>query len=551
VLGPDRDRDNTGAPLLACPPHMRKRHTGSGLIVFLVGLAVTPVRHASAAENDAFAAQKLALYVKPAVMRIYSGWTAKFRFRNQSLDPQTYGATGSGFFLTSDGYIATNAHVVQDVHEGAKKAENGFRYRFWTEIFRQQNRRWDLQQVQQLDAELILEWIRPISFVKLLDGEEAAYDIKEYGSPIGEGNNKDCAIIKISTRNAPTLPVGDSQKVQVQDRVMVVGYPGAADVRGVLDTRSGLEATVTEGTVSAVKATSAGDQVIQMSAAIGHGNSGGPALNQAGEVVGLVTFGGKEEVQGMNFLVSANTLSEYVRKAGAANGTSDINLVWRSAVDQFYEGHYTAAIEQLQEVEGLFPAHGEARKLLQRAREEKRAGKERMALGLPLMVGGGVALLAVVGLSIVLVRRRKPNTAGVTASVAPVSSPAQSGEVRARAGTPFPPVAPTVFAAGRSGTLTCSKGNLRGQRFALTPEGILIGRQHGVAHVVLNDGRVSAQHCWVRWEGNRLYAQDQGTTNGTFINDPKRGRISRAELNNGDVLIIADPDCCSMTVQLT
>ena len=520
---------------------------GSWLMV-LIGLSAALAGHASA-EEQTNTGQKLALYVKPAVVRVYAGWLGKLRLETQEFDLQSV-SSGSGFFLTSDGYIATNAHVVEAIHEGKESAERQFKIRLVNKVFETQKWRADQQLAQRVYAAIVTLNVEPVSFVVLSNGDQISYDIKEYGAPINEGSGKDCAIIKISTRNAPTLSLGDSQKVQVQDRVVVVGYPGAADIRGVLDTKSGLEATVTEGTVSAVKATSAGDQVIQMSAAIGHGNSGGPAVNLNGEVVGLVTFGGKDEVQGMNFLVSSTTLAEYVRKAGATNGTSDINLAWRTAVDQYYEGHYTAAIEQLQEVEGLFPAHVEARKLLQRAREDKRAGKERMALGLPIMVGGGVALLAVVGLSIAMVRRRKPALPATAAAPAPATSPGQTGEARARAATPFPPVAPTVFAAGRTGTLTCATGSLRGQRFALTPEGILIGRQQGVAHVVLNDGRVSAQHCWVRWEGNRLYALDQGTTNGTFVNDPSRGRVSRTELKSGDVLIIADPDCCSLTVQL-
>ena len=55
---------------------------------------------------------------------------------------------------------------------------------------------------------------------------------------------------------------------------------------------------------------------------------------------------------------------------------------------------------------------------------------------------------------------------------------------------------------------------------------------------------------WIGLENNRLVAIDQGTTNGTFLNDVKHGRISRVELKDGDVVIVAEPDCLSLTIKL-
>jgi len=120
-----------------------------------------------------------------------------------------------------------------------------------------------------------------------------------------------------------------------------------------------------------------------------------------------------------------------------------------------------------------------------------------------------------------------------------VASPAPVGQVP-----------PTMIASGRIASLICTRGKLVGQKFALTPEGLLIGRQPGLAHVVIEDGRASGEHVWLRWEEGKLFAIDQQTTNGTFVNDVKRGRISRAELRDGDVVIVADPECCSLSVKL-
>jgi FHA domain len=111
-------------------------------------------------------------------------------------------------------------------------------------------------------------------------------------------------------------------------------------------------------------------------------------------------------------------------------------------------------------------------------------------------------------------------------------------------------IAKTAFGSLSIGSLTCTRGMLTGQRFALTATGIIVGRQPGVAHVLVNDHRASGKHVWIGIENGRLVAIDQGTTNGTYVNDIQRGRITRAELHDGDTVIVSEPDCCSLQVKL-
>ena len=110
-------------------------------------------------------------------------------------------------------------------------------------------------------------------------------------------------------------------------------------------------------------------------------------------------------------------------------------------------------------------------------------------------------------------------------------------------------IALTAFGSFSIGSLTCMRGHLQGQRFALTSTGIVIGRQPGASHVLVNDHRASGKHVWIGIDQGRLVAIDQGTTNGTYINDIARGRISRAELRDGDVVIVGEPDCLSLQVK--
>ncbi|MEE9608022.1 MAG: Do family serine endopeptidase, partial [Myxococcota bacterium] len=135
---------------------------------------------------------------------------------------------GTGFVVSADGYIVTNAHVVEGVDSITVTFE---------------------------------------------DGSEAEAQV------VGQDPKTDVALIRVEGRtDLRTLPLGDSDQVQPGDWVIAIGNP------------FGLEHTVTAGIVSA-KGREIGqgpyDDFIQTDAAINPGNSGGPLLNLAGEVIGI------------------------------------------------------------------------------------------------------------------------------------------------------------------------------------------------------------------------------------------------------------------------
>ena len=153
---------------------------------------------------------------------------------------------GTGFIISTDGYIITNNHVVNGADE-----------------------------VQ----------------VKLSDGRELKGEIK------GTDEKLDLALIKISDRNPlPSTELGDSDSLEVGEWVMAIGNP------------FGLAQTVTAGIVSAkgrVIGSGPYDDFIQTDASINPGNSGGPLFNAQGKVVGINTAiiaGG----QGIGFAIPVN-----------------------------------------------------------------------------------------------------------------------------------------------------------------------------------------------------------------------------------------------------
>ncbi len=134
---------------------------------------------------------------------------------------------GSGFIVSADGYILTNAHVVDDASEVT---------------------------------------------VKLTDKREFKAKV------IGVDRRTDVALVKIDARDLPMVRIGDASRARVGEWVAAIGSP------------FGLENTVTAGIISA-KSRSLPDEnyvpFIQTDVAINPGNSGGPLFNMAGEVIGI------------------------------------------------------------------------------------------------------------------------------------------------------------------------------------------------------------------------------------------------------------------------
>jgi hypothetical protein len=240
-----------------------------------------------------------------------------------------------------------------------------------------------------------------------------------------------------------------------------------------------------------------------------------------------------------------------------------------------------------------FPAHSEAPRMVKQARAQKKEGKckkkedaKEGGAGATSSGGGnggaiagvivGVLLVGILG-AVVIVKKRKHMPMpmpmpGMMGPPNPLGPPGPHGSqpmmVGGRAGPGLQPVAKTVaIQQGGSGghapvaatafgsftirSLTCTRGLLNGQRFSLTATGVLIGRQPGQAQIVVNDSRASGKHVWIGYENGMLVAIDQGTTNGTFVNDVRLGRISKAPLKDGDTVIVSEPDCLSLTLKLS
>ena len=541
--------------------------------------------------------ERLAMYSKPAVVRIVDGAAGQILFSPPGIQPQVYNvqaiALGSGFFISSNGYIATNAHVVSMTHDGEDKAKQMLFYQMVQQIAQQYGK-----DPRSLNTQYIDQYSQPQSFqlfhhVIIPDGSAFPFEIKQYGAPTGESNDqgKDVAIIKIEVKNAPILKLADSDKVQLQDHVTVIGYPGAADTfnTGTLSAKSAFEATINDGKISAKKQASSGAPILQTSASATHGNSGGPVINDANEVVGLLTFRGDtvngQEVSGFSFVVPSNTVMEYVKSAGASNNEGPTDTVYREGLDNYWKQYYSAAIPKFEEVKRLFPQHSEVDRLVQSSQQLKAEGKEKSSF--PFWIVAVIVavlfilllLLIIIIVGIVIARKRKGKKAGpavpdsgraqprpAPAPAAPSPSPVVS---HARPSPPPPPPpppapAPHVMAADQGMTVDLSRtmaitadgdsfkpnygsikfvsGPLSGQQFEIKADGDYIGRDGGSSQIVIGDPRISKRHLWIGVRNGRVVIEDQNSRNGTFVNDPRSARVTEQALNSGDVVILGESD---------
>ena len=92
------------------------------------------------------------------------------------------------------------------------------------------------------------------------------------------------------------------------------------------------------------------------------------------------------------------------------------------------------------------------------------------------------------------------------------------------------------------GSIKFTSGVLAGERFPVDPEGVYIGRESSLSQIVVSDPRISKRHLWIGVRDGQVKIVDEGSRNGTFVNDPKSARVTEATLNAGDTVIMGESD---------
>ena len=206
---------------------------------------------------------------------------------------------GSGFIVRRDGVIVTNYHVISNARSIKIKAGN---------------KTFNVEGLINLDKE------------------------------------NDIAILKINVTNLPIVKLGNLAKSSIGEKVYVIGSP------------KGLENTISDGILSGKREIAAHKVIIQITAPVSPGSSGGPLFNKNGEVIGVVTFLLKE-AQNLNFAMPVDAIKNKItaNKATAIK-KSKIEDYEKTSVYWFYRGvayddagKYKEAVESYKQAIRLKP----------------------------------------------------------------------------------------------------------------------------------------------------------------------------------------------------
>lgn len=316
--------------------------------------------------------------------------------------PEEITSTGTGFFITGDGYVATNCHLIDrdDAFIRRQFILSAFRQiteasiaaleTSWATHFTEQQRsllyNTYASVYSRLFSMILYDLRKNIYIVYRSDsGSQHSDTVKRHATVVIKGQpmpGKDIAILKIDAREEmPVLTLASEDLPQVGEQLFVYGYPGPVTNNDFVSAASAIEPTLTTGIVSAIKRSVGGWPLVQMDANINHGSSGGPVCNQRGEVVGLTTFGSLENngilAAGLNFAVPITILNEYLDSAGIDARPGNATHRFAQALEEYDRHQYGAALQDFEAVLRLNPHYPGIYSYIADCRENIQKGKGR------------------------------------------------------------------------------------------------------------------------------------------------------------------------------
>ncbi|MBI4610828.1 MAG: trypsin-like peptidase domain-containing protein [Candidatus Rokubacteria bacterium] len=322
------------------------------------------------------------LRAKPAVALIVAEVSAEVRLNcgsgETTATPPVFRETGTGWFIDPSGLVVTNAHVVQPAHTPGRWMINSFARRAAeTTCLPALLKRAGLKPAQRPEVEEQLKRqvhdsvvpnakvkLTPQISVLLSNGTRLPAEVKKYTPPLslepGQVSGRDLALLKVAGRDYPVLPVADSKVVKIGDPIHILGFPGVVLSHELLNQSASMEASVTNGAVSGFKEDVSNQPMIQTDAPAAWGNSGGPAVNSRGEVVGVLTFvslaPGPEGsiVQGFNFVIPSDAVRQFIKGTEVTPGAqSRFNTVWWAGLRDFFNDRFTRADRQFEQADKI------------------------------------------------------------------------------------------------------------------------------------------------------------------------------------------------------
>lgn len=397
---------------------------------------------------------------------------------------------GTGFFVGEEGqdpmYLITNHHVIEPFLESGEG-----------------------ELVQAETTEGVLTGRSKIWVYYDSDDYEEAY-------PVAYDEIKDLAVLKLgaATSKRTPLPLCSPTDNMVGSTIYAVGYPGLAEniFADATTTWGPSDVSVTSGSISRLLTTSGTGQMrLQIDCVIRHGNSGGPLVNENGQVLGIaVSSVSDEEDSSMYYGVNIDEVIPYLKQydvpyvlqeAGATQSSSETSLA-----------------------EGTAPA-GDTIVVPESTEEDPKESSGGVPAAVWVVIG--VAVAAVAGVVIFLLLQKGKKTPAQVQPVQPAPAPA-----------PAPQKVPVLRSLAQQHN---------GVRIPIQGRQILIGTSQGECQVVFRPGTpgVSRRHCSISWDAatGDFILTDLGSSFGTFLeNRQKLAQGVPTRLRPGDRFYLGSPE---------
>lgn len=399
--------------------------------------------------------------LSPAVVQIFHTVCGVLTVEGQRLgESGCLTMTGSGFLVTANGYIATNGHVVvysakdavanllttneavlqsylrslglSGTQIAAAKSDAPTLAAHIAKIydlpdsalkFSDKGEVWlvalgndlpDIQRLSKLKSRMQLAAFQhettTIKQAKVVGYDYSAKDaFTTISNPAYGFSSSDVAVLKVNVRAAPTIAL-QSGAVLRNEKIIVMGFPGDAG-NAIID-NSQTDVTVTNGVVSAIRQAAGGrGKLYQSDADASHGNSGGPAIDEQGRVIGLLTYRYSDGGQGnaaKSYIRDINDFSNLARAYDIKlDSQSTTQANWQQGLQDYSHNHYSAALVSFKQVGTAYPAHRLVSSYIASSEQAIRDGKDVKDLPLGWLLGaGGGALLAIAWTLRLIIRHR-------------------------------------------------------------------------------------------------------------------------------------------------
>ncbi len=385
---------------------------------------VDSVKKLDPQKNILTAEEKLDIVVRAInrnPFRFFNGTSEYYRQKHRIT------SSGTGFFVSGDGYLVTNAHIIDRDSAFVRKKFIQSTFRDVTNAnIKSLENSWNM--VLTDEQKLLIEnaygaiYFQVSSMVIFNLERDIQVQFKSNKEGQANGNSmiklparivvkggaipaKDIAILKVdSVEQMPTLQLSRDSVPKIGEQVFVYGYPEPATSNVFLTKEAGIEPTLTAGIVSAIKLSIGGWPVVQMDAAIAHGSSGSPVCNSRGRVVGIATFGSLEQqtgnlAGGYNFAIPISLIKQYLDSAKVKPAMSMATTTFNEGLHFFFERYYNRAISKFDAVKKLNADYPHLNYYIRMSNKRIESGEDRgffeqhtiyRIIAIAIILGGGL-----------------------------------------------------------------------------------------------------------------------------------------------------------------